>query len=137
MKYKLDGINAQRDEIEEKMCEHESIAIETVKNETHIRKKKAENINRAYGAPENFKCKMYMQFTVIKEKSQKKLFEEIMANISSISNNKYRPIYIQISTNPMHKNHEKDYIKAYALYQSDCLRPVVKSKAKKPDKKGT
>ena len=65
MKYKLDGINAQRDEIEEKMCEHESIAIETVQNETHIKKKKkAENINRAYGAPENFKCKMYMQFTV-------------------------------------------------------------------------
>lgn len=40
MKYKLDGINAQRDEIEEKMCEHEIIAIETVQNETHIRKKK-------------------------------------------------------------------------------------------------
>lgn len=61
-------------------------------------------------------CK-YIHFIVPKEiQNNRKIFEEIMATVFfSLTNNKYRPTYIRISTNPVHKKHKENYIQRHKL----------------------
>lgn len=99
MKHTLDGVNARIANIEEKMCELESIAknLSKMKHMQTKKKKKrggggsgGKKFNRATCCyDKNSSGQIYVQFIAPREEINRKVYEEAMLNIFPISNNKH------------------------------------------------